>query len=67
MTVKTSPCKNCTDRVLSCHSNCTKYAEWKNEVDEYKKTITQGKLLQRELDERKKDAVYRLTKYRKKY
>lgn len=28
-----SPCKNCTDRIVGCHSNCSKHDEYKEEVD----------------------------------
>ena len=31
------PCKNCTDRKLYCHSNCTSYAEFERQKAEYKK------------------------------
>ena len=31
------PCKDCPDRVLSCHSNCTKYADYKEEIAAAKK------------------------------
>lgn len=27
-----SPCKNCTDRQIRCHSECQKYAEYKNKI-----------------------------------
>lgn len=29
--MKLSPCKDCEDRVLYCHSTCEKYAEFKKE------------------------------------
>lgn len=25
------PCKDCTDRYVGCHSNCSKYKDWKSE------------------------------------
>ena len=28
-----SPCKNCTDRIVGCHGSCSKFAEYKEEVD----------------------------------
>ena len=30
---ESAPCKGCTDRVLHCHSNCTKYKQYKSLVD----------------------------------
>lgn len=30
-----SPCdKNCSDRVIGCHSKCKKYKEFRNKIDE---------------------------------
>lgn len=29
-----SPCKDCTDRVLHCHSSCDKYREYKAKLDQ---------------------------------
>lgn len=39
MTIIDSPCKNCKDRYLGCHSKYEKYIEYKN------KKITQGREL----------------------
>ena len=27
------PCKDCTERVLCCHSNCKDYAEYRKVID----------------------------------
>lgn len=27
------PCKDCTDRTLTCHGFCTRYKEWKEELE----------------------------------
>jgi hypothetical protein len=29
-----SPCKNCPDRAINCHSGCTKYQEFANVCEE---------------------------------
>lgn len=34
-----TPCKDCKDRVLYCHSTCDRYIEWKKEVDEYNRKM----------------------------
>lgn len=39
MTTINSPCKDCKNRYLGCHSECEKYIEYKE------KKITQGKVL----------------------
>lgn len=31
--MKIAPCKDCIDRTLGCHSNCTRYREWKADKD----------------------------------
>lgn len=30
---KEAPCHGCTDRSITCHSECDKYKEWKTEYD----------------------------------
>jgi len=27
------PCRNCSKRVLGCHSNCKDYIDWKKNID----------------------------------
>ena len=31
--MKKAPCKECTERTLTCHGLCHKYKEWKAELD----------------------------------
>ena len=31
-----TPCKDCTDREIGCHSSCDKYATYRAIIDEYK-------------------------------
>ena len=33
----TSPCKNCKDRSVGCHSLCEKYTEWKGQHEDIRK------------------------------
>lgn len=54
------PCKDCTDRVLHCHSNCERYKQYKDAIEQNKA----------ELNERKaeKDFVYNVKReVRKRY
>ena len=37
------PCRNCTDRVVGCHSTCKKYKDWKKEDQERKDIIYKNK------------------------
>lgn len=37
------PCCSCTDRHVSCHSDCEKYLEWRKDYDKYLQTINQNK------------------------
>ena len=30
------PCKDCKDRYLACHSNCSRYKEWRANLDKLK-------------------------------
>ena len=32
-TMVMSPCKNCTDRCIGCHTTCGDYAEYKQELE----------------------------------
>lgn len=38
-----SPCKDCKDRKLSCHSVCEKYLKFKNELAELKEKIAKAR------------------------
>lgn len=39
----TSPCKDCPDRVPSCHSKCEKYITFRRELDEKNAAIREYK------------------------
>lgn len=42
-----SPCKDCINRALGCHSNCKSYKEWKEYFDADKQKYNDDKLEQR--------------------
>ena len=34
-----SPCLNCIDREVGCHSRCERYSRFRNEIDDEKKVV----------------------------
>ena len=36
-----NPCKKCNDRNATCHSNCSKYAEWVQLHDQERKQVNE--------------------------
>ena len=38
-----SPCKDCEDRVVGCHSVCTQYSNWKADSTEKPKPIVHNR------------------------
>ena len=38
-----NPCRNCTKRVVGCHSTCKDYKDWKKEDQERKDIIYKNK------------------------
>lgn len=53
-----SPCVNCMDRSISCHSICTKYKEWFNALKMEKAEILKSVELEKSLN-RKLHKIYR--------
>lgn len=43
--MKMCPCKDCTNRTESCHSDCTEYVSWKKELNEMRKQEYSEKLV----------------------
>lgn len=41
--IKKNPCRDCEDRHMACHDNCSKYKAWKYEVVEHKEKIQKAK------------------------
>lgn len=39
-----SPCKDCTDRVVGCHSDCERYKTWKDAHEAERLKIRRGRL-----------------------
>lgn len=45
-----SPCKDCGDRVLGCHSSCDKYSVWVKEEKQKCEEFRKKKALAKEID-----------------
>lgn len=43
-----SPCMNCYERHVACHSSCSKYAEFKNELSTTRKSETEVSIFEYE-------------------
>lgn len=44
-----SPCQNCTDRCLNCHSACNQYKEFKTKIEKLKETKATERTKERNL------------------
>lgn len=58
MTIK-SPCKNCENRCVGCHSNCDKYIEYRKQLDNRNEIIKTEKGKTTDLDR------YEINKHKK--
>lgn len=45
-----SPCRDCNDRTVGCHSNCDRYNEWLREERQKNEEYRKQKSLSREID-----------------
>lgn len=45
MSIITSPCRGCQNRKLLCHSDCSKYINFKDELGRQKESILKQKSL----------------------
>lgn len=34
-----SPCLGCKERAVGCHADCPRYAEYRNELDDWKQNV----------------------------
>lgn len=57
-----TPCKDCTERIVNCHSTCSKYLDWKLELSKYKEKVTTAHIREAELTRRRNDAIVRMQK-----
>lgn len=38
-----SPCRDCPDRAVLCHSTCEKYIAYRNKQDDYNELVREGR------------------------
>lgn len=59
-----SPCRECKDRVLHCHSTCERYKEYKDKITDAKNKIKSIEKQNKLANNYSKTAVSRMKKYR---
>lgn len=57
-----SPCKDCKERYVSCHTECLKYADYRQRIDVYNEKIRH----ERDLDNLQRDRMYTAARRAKK-
>ena len=57
VTNKKAPCKECKERYLGCHDKCSHYKEYKKDLDDKKRIITEAKNKNKELFALKRDSI----------
>ncbi len=62
-----TPCMDCTDRHIACHSECDKYKEFKENNEQIKKDIRQKADIQNRLDDYEKQRAKRISERKKHY
>lgn len=61
-----SPCLDCDDRVVGCHSSCEKYAAYRAEIDTDKSVITEVKTKENLIYSYKVESIKRMKRGKKK-
>lgn len=54
-----APCKNCTDRVVGCHSVCNEYLEYEQERIKQKDMIDREKQLKGQIYSFRSEQIYK--------
>ena len=49
MKLPLSPCKNCKERHIGCHSDCGRYLDFQIEIKEYHKMVSDERIEDRRL------------------
>ena len=57
-----TPCKDCMERYIGCHSSCEKYIEWRKEFDEQKKEILKVRIVENEANARRNAGIRKMQK-----
>ena len=62
-----TPCKDCTERHIACHSECEKYKAYKENYEQIKKDIRKEADIQNRLDDYEKQRAKRIKERKKHY
>ena len=62
--METSPCKDCTERQVGCHSTCEKYLEWNKKWVDNKIKISEKKYLMKQIDSHEIETTYKAKRRR---
>lgn len=60
-----SPCLNCTERQVGCHSNCDEYLDFRHKVNEENKVREQVNFYEHGYRIEKKHKLDKIAKYRR--
>ena len=62
--METSPCKDCKERQVGCHSTCEKYLEWNKAWVENKTEISKQRYLAKQLNSHEIETVRKAARRR---
>ena len=62
--METSPCKDCKERQVGCHSTCEKYLEWNKKWVDNKIKISEKKYLMKQIDSHEIENTYKAKRRR---
>lgn len=62
--VPNSPCYQCADKCIGCHSTCEKYKSFRSNLDEFKDMVYQIKKKNKILNSFKAESIRRFRKAR---
>ena len=60
-----TPCKDCQDRYVSCHSSCDQYKQWKADLSSEKEKIRKVRYAEIEADRRRRDGIANMRRIKK--
>ena len=62
--MENSPCKDCKERQVGCHSTCEKYLEWNKKWVDNKIKISEQKYLMKQIDSHEIENTYKAKRRR---
>lgn len=57
-----TPCKDCMERYIGCHSSCDRYIGWRKEFDEQKKEILKVRVAENAANARRNEGIRKMQK-----